>query len=96
MDMLFVEIIGTILVWRHGWGPWALLPIVGALIAGPVIASLDGGVTNAVYLADLGCVVALAAMYSAGSERSKPVATPARPTAIPAPPTVESEQRKVA
>ncbi len=94
--MLIVEIVGTILVWRRGWGPYALLPIIGALIAGPVIAIMVGGVTGAVYLADLGCVVALAAMYYSEPERSKTMVAPSRPAVIPPAPTDESQPRQAA
>jgi hypothetical protein len=94
--MLIAEIIGTILVWRRGWGPWALLPIVGALIAGPVIVVMAGGITGAVYLADLACVVALAAMYYSEPERSKAGVTPSRPAAIPPAQSDEPETRQAA
>jgi hypothetical protein len=93
--MLIAEIIGTIVVWRRGWGPWALLPIIGALIAGPVILAMTGVVAT-VFVADLGCIVALATMYANGYEPIKASVTPARPAPIPAAPAVQAEQHQAA
>lgn len=72
-----LEISLAIAAWRKGWGPKALLPLVGAVAFGVLLgcAALSIGAPTAQFrgiglLADAGCIIALSRMA-----RRKPAAS---------------------
>jgi hypothetical protein len=80
---MIIELILTILAWRKGWGPAALLPLAIGLPIGVAFAAMSGSLTPAL-IADLLIYATLIGMIAVGRKMN--------PAPVNATPLIKPEQ----
>lgn len=74
---MIIELILTVVAWRKGWGPIALLPFAVGMVLGVIGAGMSNSLVPAV-MADLMIYAALITMIVAGRKKATtaPVSSP--------------------